>query len=48
MGSFHRNLILEKALVLWCAASEVKMEARFEVSVKNYLSFMSLELSNTV
>ena len=48
MGSFHRNLNLEKALVLWCAASEVKTEARFEISTKFYLRYMSLELSYTV
>jgi len=31
-----------------CAASEVKMEDRFELSVKFYTSKRSLELSNAV
>ena len=42
--SFHRfygNRSLEKGLVLWSATSEVKMEARFEISVKFCLKYSS-------
>ena len=34
--------ICKKPLVLWCAASEVKIEARFEVSMKFCTSKRSL------
>ena len=43
-ASFHCNYELEKGLVLWCAASEVKMEVRFEISVKFCIRSVSLAL----
>ena len=46
--SSYWRLNFENPLVLWCATSEVKMEAGFEVSMKLYSSKRSLELSNAV
>ena len=48
IDSSHRSLNLEIRLVLWCAASDLKMEVIFMISIKNCLCQWSLELSKGV
>ena len=44
IASFHRNLDFEITLVLWYAASDLKMEVIFSLSVKICICESSLRL----